>query len=70
MLDSVFFEDVISRMAMEDQVLFGSFVYVKPKQTQLQPNGYDCGIFVIRNMQHYGENWAEKVIQIDVNGIV
>lgn len=68
MLDSVFFDEVMSRM--KEPVLFGSFQYVKPKLTLLQPNGCDCGIFVIRNMQYYAQNWAAQVSQIAMNFIV
>lgn len=70
MLDNVFFKDMISRMDMENQVLFESFIYVKPKQTLIQLNRYDCGVFAIRNIQQYGENWATKVIQIYMNDII
>lgn len=60
MLDSVFLLDVIIKM--DEQVLFGSFPYVDRKQIHLQPNGFDCGVFVIRNMQEYGKNWSAQVI--------
>lgn len=62
MLDRVFLTEVITAMMdTMDPVLFGTFDFVAPKKRHIQPNGYDCGVFVIRNMQHYGGDWSANV---------
>lgn len=50
---------------MDDDVLFGSFDFVPTEKIHLQPNGYDCGVFVIRNMLNYGEDWSANVSKYD-----
>lgn len=59
MLDSVFVTEVMT--VMDEPVLFGAFDFVPTKVSQLQTNWYDCGVFVIRNMQRFGNNWAANV---------
>lgn len=45
----------------KDSVPFGTFDFVAPKINPMQTNGHDCGVFLIRNMQHYSEDWSTKV---------
>ncbi|KAK9937611.1 hypothetical protein M0R45_014389 [Rubus argutus] len=63
MLDSVFMTEVMT--LMDDRVLFGAFDFVPTKVSQLQPNSYDCGVFVIRNMERLGDNWAANYVSED-----
>ncbi|KAK9943198.1 hypothetical protein M0R45_008814 [Rubus argutus] len=39
---------------------FGDINIIVPEKVPVQSNGFDCGIFVIQNMQHYGTNWWEE----------
>lgn len=59
----MFLTEVITDM--EDDVLFGSFDFVSSEKIHLQLNGYDCDVFVIRNMQNYGEDWSANVSKYD-----
>lgn len=59
-MDNIWFtEDVL---ATDVPVWFGSFRCAPAQSNQVQPNDYDCGVFVIRNMQMYERNWALEVI--------
>lgn len=39
----------------------GDFQILEADNVPIQQNTYDCGIYVIQNMQHYGTNWAYEV---------
>lgn len=59
-LDSVFHDDILSVFGTE--WTFSSFSVVSPLNANpIQPNGVDCGIFVIRHMQYYRQLWYDRV---------
>jgi hypothetical protein len=45
----------------QPSMFFGDFNIVVPDNVTVQPNGFDCGIYVIHNMQYYGTNWWAEV---------
>ncbi|XP_021802249.1 uncharacterized protein LOC110746345 [Prunus avium] len=58
-LDSVFHEDILS--VFGTGWTFSSFSVVSPLDANpIQPNGVDCGIFVIRHMQYYRQLWHDR----------
>jgi hypothetical protein len=59
MMDSVFLTH--STLGNDGPVSFGSFKCGLSRASPQQPNDYDCGVFVIRNMQFYGKDWASDV---------
>lgn len=59
MLDQVFFREIV--LSTKDSIPFGTFEFVALKINPMQTNGHDCGVFLIRNMQHYGVDWSTKV---------
>ena len=59
-LDSVFHDDILS--VFGTGWTFSSFSVVSPLDANpIQPNGVDCGIFVIRHMQYYRQLWYDRV---------
>ncbi|KAK9923013.1 hypothetical protein M0R45_031448 [Rubus argutus] len=63
MLDRVFMREIV--LDTKESVPFGTFEFVAPKINPMQTNGHDCGVFLIRNMQHYGEDWSTKYVSED-----
>ncbi|KAI5334900.1 hypothetical protein L3X38_025033 [Prunus dulcis] len=58
-LDSVFHDDILS--VFGTGWTFSSFSVVSPLDANpIQPNGVDCGIFVIRHMQYYRQLWYDR----------
>ncbi|KAK9938901.1 hypothetical protein M0R45_015613 [Rubus argutus] len=55
-LDDVFDEEHVDFLH-QPSMLFGDFNIVVPDNVPFQPNGFDCGIYIIQNMQYYGTNW-------------
>lgn len=46
---------------VEPPLIFASLPFRMSGYGPMQPNNIDCGVFVVRNMQLYGTNWANKV---------
>ncbi|KAK9921072.1 hypothetical protein M0R45_029601 [Rubus argutus] len=58
-LDSVFGIE-ISKLEGDLFFQFQDFELIVPNNNPLQSNPYDCGVYVIRNMQYYGTSWHEN----------
>lgn len=59
MLDVVFGDDIVAAGCLSTNI--GSLPFKVSGNAPRQPSGVDCGVFVIRNMQCYGSDWAGKV---------
>lgn len=57
LLDNVIKHD--SQMSFEVAFNFASFTIINPEFNPIQDNSHDCGIYVIRHMQHYGNRWYQ-----------
>ncbi|PRQ16934.1 putative Ulp1 protease family catalytic domain-containing protein [Rosa chinensis] len=60
MLDSVFVRDIAEDL--NPHVSLGTLPFDMSSFGPIQRNTTDCGVFVIRNMQHYGTDWAAKIV--------
>ncbi|PRQ24049.1 putative Ulp1 peptidase [Rosa chinensis] len=58
MLDRVFVRDIAEDL--NPHVSLGTLPFDMSSFGPIQRNTTDCGVFVIRNMQHYGTDWAAK----------
>lgn len=59
MVDDVFGEDI--RNGLNPPTAIGNLPFGLNSYGPRQPNCFDCGVYVIRNMQYYGQPWAAKV---------
>jgi hypothetical protein len=59
MVDRIFGDDI--KKAFNPPLFVANLPFGQNGYGARQPNGYDCGVFVIRNMQHYGKPWAAQV---------
>lgn len=67
MLDVVFGDDV--KKTLNPPLFIANLPFGLNGYGPRQPNSYDCGVFVIRNMQHYGKAWCAKVPHIYYNSM-
>lgn len=56
LVDGVFGEDI--KKALNPLMFIANLPFELNNYGPRQPNSYDCGFFVIRNMQHYGKPWS------------
>lgn len=68
-LDSVFGVE-ISKLEGDMRFQFQTFELIVPDNNPLQSNLYDCGVYVIRNMQYYGTSWHENVSWLNMSYIL
>ncbi|KAK9922232.1 hypothetical protein M0R45_030707 [Rubus argutus] len=57
-LDHLFCMDIFNNFKQRWE--FSSFTWVTPNAPR-HTNAYDCGIYVIRNIQDYGKDWAREM---------
>lgn len=57
-------------MSFEVAFDFASFTIINPEFNPIQNNGHDCGIYVIRHMQHYGSRWYQGVSFESLYGVM
>lgn len=60
-LDAVFKSEIVAA-GIQRALVFKDFTMVDPVASPRQEGVVDCGVYLIRNMQNYGRDWAKKVM--------